>query len=107
MCTDTKQKLPVCVGVKCWHSDAYMNVCDNEDDIKALSTVRQWTSGHDTNIIYHNRELSGQSTSLWESWCDAQTKMMPGYRVACLDKAKQRSFQKILPFKFEQFSLLF
>lgn len=86
MCRDTKQKLLVCVAVKCWHSDAYMNVCGRKRITKMRSKRFQWTSGHDTNIIYHNREFSGQSTSLWESWCDAQTKMRPGYGVACLDR---------------------
>lgn len=101
MCT--KQKLPVCMSVKCWQWHLHgrlMEQMHNKEEIKALSTAHQWTSGRATNIIYHNGELFGQATSLWESWCNAQTKMRPGDRVARLDRHTKpnKDPSKIIPF---------
>lgn len=64
------------------------------------STAQQWTSGHDTIIIYHNQELSGQATSLWGSWCNAQAEMVPGDGVGCLERhtKQNKDPSKTIPF---------
>lgn len=91
------------VSVKCWHGDTYVNFCCNKRVIKTRATRFQQrvnACGHNTDVIYHNRELFGHSTSRWVSWCDAQNKMMPGcwgWGGGCLSgtphEAKQSSFQ--------------
>lgn len=64
------------------------------------STAHQWTSGHDTIIIYHNQELSGQATSLWGCWCNAQAEMVPGDGVASLERhtKQNKDPSKTIPF---------
>lgn len=57
-----KRKLPSCVCVKCRESDTHMNACYNRHTIKMRSMCFEQRTdgpvacGHDTNIIYHNRE---------------------------------------------------
>lgn len=104
MWADTKQSsLSVCV--KCRESDTHMNSCWNRHTIKMRSMRFRWGAdgpvacGHDTNIIYHNRE------TLAILQISGRPDVMP--RIKCCQVVgganKTRVLPKWFPLEIEQF----